>query len=218
MTEAESEIESKALPVVDQDGVLKTKAKRQCGNCTACCTVIGVSALHKPAGQTCDHCVVHKTTRKDPGCLIYDNRPKECQDYHCLWVLGMGKPKHRPDRIGAILDAALNSQQAVVVRAIEERYQMPTLVAREVFHGGFRREDTQKMLATIAQRAVVILIYAEPEKGPARRSIIGPREVMPTIEKFLVDTINASIPLVPVHLPNSKPAEPVAEPGAEVPE
>ena len=57
---------------------------RQCGKCTMCCTVLGVDEpphLTKPPDTKCQHCVPGE------GCMIYERRPRKCQNFYCQWLL-----------------------------------------------------------------------------------------------------------------------------------
>ena len=70
-----------------------------CGSCTACCRVLSIKQLNKPAGKWCEHCAVGQ------GCTVYERRPEQCSDYECLWLhsrlSGFGDPMpdgERPDR------------------------------------------------------------------------------------------------------------------------
>ena len=76
-----------------------------CGSCTMCCKLLGIPELEKPATVWCTHCDIGK------GCRIYDDRPADCQTYTCVWRSfkedGYPVPDElRPDRCGAIVDAA----------------------------------------------------------------------------------------------------------------
>lgn len=54
---------------------------RSCGSCTLCCKVMVIEALNKPLGQWCQHCA------PGTGCKIYENRPNECRDFNCAYLL-----------------------------------------------------------------------------------------------------------------------------------
>ena len=75
---------------------------RSCGTCTLCCRVLEVKEISKPKDQWCQHC------KPDKGCEIYETRPKECQDFSCLW-LGAPEPWHtalegmKPNRVKFVL-------------------------------------------------------------------------------------------------------------------
>lgn len=165
--------------------------RRSCGDCTACCTVIGVADLKKPEWTLCQHCSPKRTSRAVPGCKIYATRPQPCRDYHCLWTLGMGKRTHRPDLLGIIFDVALKTDlQRDLLKAIEVHYDVPAMLAREVWPGAFGTEDGKKALRSIQQRAVVVLVYADPSHARlSKRTVLGPPGVQDTVEEFVVSKL-----------------------------
>lgn len=72
---------------------------RNCGDCTACCTVLAVDQpdMQKRAGVTCRHC--------RGGCTVYDTRPVLCRDFHCGWrQLPILDDAWRPDRSGVFVE------------------------------------------------------------------------------------------------------------------
>jgi hypothetical protein len=68
-----------------------------CGECSACCDVIGVRAMGKPYYARCKHV--------GAGCGIYATRPVGCQTYRCAWHMGLlgDRVDRRPDRCGLLL-------------------------------------------------------------------------------------------------------------------
>lgn len=73
---------------------------RDCGTCSACCFLLSVPAVTKPACVWCEH-----ASRPHGGCKIYEDRPSECVDYKCLWLVSQDRspeermiPDARPDR------------------------------------------------------------------------------------------------------------------------
>lgn len=70
-----------------------------CGGCTACCTVMAVTELRKPARRACDH------VGRD-GCRAHADRPASCRAFHCAWVRGViaGGEATRPDALGVMFD------------------------------------------------------------------------------------------------------------------
>lgn len=74
---------------------------KPCGECAACCTVLGVEALKKYAGRTCKHL---DGRIPDKRCSIYDKRPEACSTYICEWKSAkqLGD-EFRPDRVGFII-------------------------------------------------------------------------------------------------------------------
>ena len=75
-----------------------SSAGRDCGDCTLCCKVMAIETLAKPAGVWCREC------RPGRGCLIHSERPAECRDYSCLWLLDdrLG-PQWKPNRSRLVL-------------------------------------------------------------------------------------------------------------------
>lgn len=77
----------------------RTKPARACGECTACCTVVGVGDMSppKPPGVACGHLC-------GSGCGIYADRPTSCAEYECGWLATQRQPgaalpgRFRPDR------------------------------------------------------------------------------------------------------------------------
>ena len=51
-----------------------------CDGCTACCKVMQIEELNKPANTWCPHCTI------GVGCGIYDTRPESCRVYECIWL------------------------------------------------------------------------------------------------------------------------------------
>lgn len=68
---------------------------KPCGDCKACCTVVGVVELEKQNYQRCHHLCT-------AGCEIYDSKPESCTEYQCWYTQGL--VEGRPDRIGLIVD------------------------------------------------------------------------------------------------------------------
>jgi hypothetical protein len=75
------------------------KDVQPCGDCRACCTVLGVQEFDKPNYKSCEQ-------ECDKGCAIYERRPASCRSYTCLWKVGwlQGDERRRPDRLGVIFD------------------------------------------------------------------------------------------------------------------
>ncbi len=74
-------------------------AERDCGECTACCTVLTVNTpeFAKPAGVAC----VNLTAA---GCGIHATRPRICRTWFCAWRRVANMPDEaRPDRSGLLV-------------------------------------------------------------------------------------------------------------------
>lgn len=81
---------------------------RSCGECRACCVVLGFEAREgeapfaKPHGEPCPHLV-------QIGCGIYPERPPVCRRFQCGWLQAPNLPDAlRPDRCGVLFCANEN--------------------------------------------------------------------------------------------------------------
>jgi Fe-S-cluster containining protein len=77
-------------------------ANRDCGECTACCTVLTVDSpdFKKPAGTRCVHL-------GSGGCSIHAVRPNICRTWFCAWRRVAEMPEEaRPDRSGLLASLA----------------------------------------------------------------------------------------------------------------
>lgn len=100
------------LPIISENG---------CGECTACCTVLGVQALGKEQYIRCQHVC-------ESGCGIYETRPSECRKYKCMWLNEyMRDERLRPDKLGIIMEPT-------------DTPFGPSLVVREVWVGASKGE------------------------------------------------------------------------------
>ncbi|MCO5157926.1 MAG: YkgJ family cysteine cluster protein [Aquamicrobium sp.] len=75
-----------------------------CGTCTMCCKLLGISDLapRKPVNQWCRHC------KPGNGCTIYEDRPRSCREFECLWLQSQTKPhpmgpELRPDKSKVVI-------------------------------------------------------------------------------------------------------------------
>jgi hypothetical protein len=76
----------------------------ECGDCSACCTTHGIQAIQKQPKQTCPHCTAGN------GCAIYNDRPEDCHDFNCAWLVGLGGgPHRRPDKLGVVVQLGATS-------------------------------------------------------------------------------------------------------------
>jgi hypothetical protein len=75
----------------------------ECGSCTMCCKLMGVTELKKPTNVWCTHCDIGK------GCKIYPDRPTSCREFECLYKM---MPKAdialRPDKCKVVIAPTTN--------------------------------------------------------------------------------------------------------------
>jgi hypothetical protein len=74
---------------------------RECGGCTACCTVMAVREFAKGMYRSCSHV-------GSQGCSIYEERPLSCRVWSCQWQLGE-IDGDRPDRSGVVVNLGFRS-------------------------------------------------------------------------------------------------------------
>lgn len=131
---------------------------RSCGACSACCFVLGVQPLNKPAFQRCAHAC-------EKGCGIYETRPEPCRLYRCGWLEGFGERRDRPDRLGVILDriappAELQARAAAGdVDAIAKcEHAKRTIRAREVRPGALGVARVKRFLEGLHRRGHLVAL------------------------------------------------------------
>lgn len=84
---------------------------RQCGSCTACCTLLEVTDVGKSMNEWCRHCDAGK------GCAIYEHRPQMCRSFSCAWLQGHLDEEWFPEKAGMVVHF---SQDAVNVQVDPE--------------------------------------------------------------------------------------------------
>lgn len=139
---------------------------RGCGECRACCVVLGFEArpeeapFAKPAGTPCPHLC-------ETGCAIYAGRPPVCARFQCAWLQTPSLPEGlRPDRCGVLF--AMNDSPFGPGFAV---------FAYEMRPGAADRDPASWLLGEIAREATVILVRED-----------GRREVLcadPSVEERL---------------------------------
>ena len=120
---------------------------RACGDCQACCTVVGVTELDKPHWARCQH-------QCASGCAIYEERPRTCRGYSCLWAAGLleGDEERRPDRLGIILDLR-NASNSDTVRPGDR----VLIQIWEVWPQALDRPDVAALVNRIAETCLVVV-------------------------------------------------------------
>jgi len=102
---------------------------RTCGDCVACCAYLKISALDKPGCKNCKHLTLDRqpddnemilTGSSTKGnCSIYKDRPEVCKGYKCLWILGHGEEKDRPDKSFILADTIHQIENAIECRQLK---------------------------------------------------------------------------------------------------
>ncbi len=136
---------------------------RECGSCSACCSVIGVPEIEKGIYETCEHLC-------EAGCGIYAERPGSCQTFECQWMRGVLEvdgaidTKMRPDGCGVIFDYQPETAFGEV------------FTAWEVEPGASASGHARDIIKGLEERFLVIIVTRAPEgaKGPGERRFVGP--------------------------------------------
>jgi hypothetical protein len=120
-------------------------APRECGDCTACCTLMAVTELRKPSRRACDH-----VGRE--GCAIHPERPASCREFHCLWLRGAvaGDEALRPDALGVMFDY-------FVTRGTGETH----VLAFELWPGALDEPAARGIIAELGRAHEVRLSYRD---------------------------------------------------------
>lgn len=140
-----------------------TDSTRECGACSACCTVIGVQEIEKPMYETCEHVC-------EAGCGIYAERPGPCRTFECQWLRGALEvdgsidTDMRPDACGVIFD-----YQPLTVFG-------DVFTAWEVEPGASSGGHPRSIIEGLAERFLVMVVprRADGEEGPGERRFVGP--------------------------------------------
>lgn len=125
---------------------------RECGGCTACCTVMSVTEIGNASGMRCPN-------ECDGGCAIYEVRPAGCRGFTCLWLAddrGVLGPEHRPDRIGLVLTDDGESTGPAA-----------TVAAREYWPGAAAEPEARRLLSFLGRFVTVRVIPAPGQSAAA---------------------------------------------------
>ena len=96
----------------------------ECGSCTLCCKLLELHDIPSAIGEYCSKCEI------GVGCSIYDIRPKECQEFRCMWhQMEKAGEELRPDKCNVIFDRA---SEDVIVARLEENKKLNNLVLAQI--------------------------------------------------------------------------------------
>lgn len=188
--------EIRNTPVYDEKGELAEwpESGRVCGECMACCHVLGISELGKSMYADCRAMIkddnpltvgLTGTTGLACGCAMYGDRPSECRKYQCLWRCGMveGDERRRPDKLGLLMDFGGGPDVGVSF-----------LVAWEVWPGASDAPSARWFLDALVERCIVVLRRYGGKTG----QIGGPpglvRELFRNFERRGIDLTRMGLP------------------------
>jgi hypothetical protein len=162
---------------------------RECGECSACCTLIAVPEIGKKENAPCPN------AKKDEGCAIHESRPESCRAYSCLW-LAEGSPEivpesrlrgkseiptllrnmDRPDRVGVVVDVLPPDSEF-------SRFSgYPSLLLRSARPHAFSEPEARGLVRRLRRRAVVVCVSMDGRE----RKILGPEHAMRRLERARV--------------------------------
>jgi hypothetical protein len=135
---------------------------RACGDCHECCIVYDVEEFNAPAFDVCPNL-------SQDGCRVYASRPPRCQEFNCLWLVGMGEVGDRPDKVGVVFSATTTGLPVAPVhnlehpmgRALAGRSRAAGFTvavdAVETREGAANELAAKRLLATVGKIAPVFL-------------------------------------------------------------
>jgi len=135
---------------------------KQCGSCTLCCKLLGISALGKPMDQWCSHCEIGR------GCRIYDKRPQACAEFFCLFLMhgGLGEA-WRPSNSKIVLTADAD-HNSIVANVDPDR---PRAWRRDPFYKTLKewsiaaRPQNGRVVVRIGRKMIVIFPDKDVDLG-----------------------------------------------------
>lgn len=151
---------------------------RACNGCTACCTIMGVPSISKPAYTPCQHATPQ-------GCAIYAARPcDECAGFYCAW-LADELPEIRALGAAPLLrDEESPARTDLIVVANESPFYkqtgIPVLVLREARPSAFDAYWGQKLIKRLARKHLLVLVSEHDH-----RRAIGPPDRMAQFAAYL---------------------------------
>ena len=141
-----------------------TNGRRECGDCSLCCKVLGIPELDKPKDQWCPNFA------PGAGCSIYKDRPPSCRNFICRWLTdpGMG-PEWKPSVCKMVID----SRPSLFVVHVDPAVTRPWTA--EPYFSVLKRLSAQGLSKNVMvmvierRRTIVILPDREVDLG-----VIGP--------------------------------------------
>lgn len=146
-----------------------TRQYRECGSCTACCTLLHIDELDKPVATPCQHeCAA--------GCAIYQQKPASCSAYECLWRAGnIMEDEYRPDKLGVIFD--MTGTRAGCNMSVLERHRI--IIAREMYEKSSESPAAQRVIMALGTRhPVLVMRYMGAGQQPVTGKLSGAHDLV----------------------------------------
>lgn len=143
----------------DNNGIVSGRA---CGQCTLCCKLLDIEEAASPRGQWCRHCEI------GAGCKIYAERPSDCRDFHCGYLLWAGAGEHwYPARCKMIIALDQDSSRL----AIHVDTARPNAWREQPYYAEIKEwsrraaEQSTQVVVCVGDRHIVILPDADVDLG-----------------------------------------------------
>lgn len=141
--------------------------ERECGSCSACCTVIAVPEIEKGTYESCEHLC-------ETGCGIYADRPASCRTFECQWLRGVLEVDGaidvamRPDVCGVIFDYQPDTAFGEI------------FIAWEVEPRASAKDLARSIIKGLAETYLVMVVARGPggDDGTVDRRFLGPSELV----------------------------------------
>jgi len=156
--------------------------EKSCGECTLCCKVMAIETLAKPAGAWCRHC------RPGHGCLIHAERPAECRDFGCLWLVDerLG-PEWKPSKSKLVLTISADGIEVRCDPGFPEAWRKEPYRSQIRQWAASGETGDVTVLVIISERMILVTAEQEFDLGIVRpdqrivREIEGTRVIAATL-------------------------------------
>jgi len=135
---------------------------RNCGTCTLCCKLMGISELDKARGEWCRHCDIGR------GCRIYDERPAECREFYCSYLTSPIMGEHWFPARSKMVVAAEDGGERIVIHVDPSR---PGAWREQPYYQEIKNwaelaaRDLGQVIVSIGKRSIVVLPDEDVDLG-----------------------------------------------------
>src|SRR5271157_3638928 len=129
---------------------------RECGECTLCCSLLGVHALEKPPLTDCKYCNIGK------GCKIYKTRPNECADFNCLWIIEEKVPDSLKPSISHVVLSDL--QEDIKQTGLEIKNKTVIVYVDPLYPNAYKQDEMRDFLNMLLANGIVLIVIENGKK------------------------------------------------------
>ena len=141
-----------------------TNGRKECGDCSLCCKVLGIPELEKPKDRWCSN------FKAGTGCGIYKDRPPSCRNFICRWL---SDPTMGPEWKPSVCKMVVDSRPSLFVVHVDPAVTRPW--SAEPYMSVLKRLSAQGLtkgvIVTVIERRRTIVILPDREVD---LGIIGP--------------------------------------------